>query len=419
MAEIPRARKGRKEPSAMAFMALFGWILFPVILLGLLLQAAVAPLQWVISHPEIVNTIAAGLLAFHLLLLILLLRLRARRKKTGVSKGLVTFLAVLWEAWAVFLCALFLLIRPLRYIPEDFNTPFDAEHICCGEWELVSCQGIPPGYTRTEEEISSYLGTRIAYGPDRFSSNGRVYALNPEEPFDESTIWREDSIHIPGSLVSTSFEALDLEDRKLRRVLLNFQENIGKSRPIGTLFYLLDRDALMVYHDCIFFRAERVESSNGSAPSIPDPAGYRIPDPENRPYFGTWTVTESLGPTDPELSEEAAGAELSYRAESVLFSFSGFGGGCGVDRYREQEITSEDFAALYETPLEELGIEPGTYLHVTAELVSDSFPDTGRRFLLLDGETMLLCGGDTFFRAELVPDSQPSIWVPDEPQKPS
>lgn len=397
----------------MAFMALFGWIFLPVILLGLLLQAVTAPLQWAISHPETIYAIAAGLLAFNLLLLILLLR--ARRKKSGTPKGFVTLLALLWQAWAVFLCALFLLIRPLQYIPEDFGIPLNAEHTCYGEWELVSCQGIPPGYTRTEEEISSYLGTRIAYGPDRFSSNGLVYALNPEEPFDESTIWREASIYIPGSLVSTSFEALGLEDRKLRCVLLNFQENIGKSRPIGTLFYLLDRDTLMVYYDCIFFRAERVEPAS----SIPDPAGRRIPDPENRPYFGTWTVTEALSPASPELLEETAGAEFSYWSDSLLLSLSGSGGGCGVDRYREEEITSEDFAALYETPLEELGIEPGTYLHVTAELVSDSFPDTGRRFLLLDGETMLLCGGGAFFRAELVPDSQPSIWIPDEPQKPS
>lgn len=397
----------------MAFMALFGWIFLPVIILGLIAQAVAAPLVWALEHPGIINAVAAGLLMFNALLFLVLIRWRGRRKRAG-KRSAVLLLAALWEAWVVLCCAAYLLIRPLQYIPEDFGTPFDAEHVCYGEWELVSCQGVPPGYTRTEEEIASWLGTRIAYGPDRFSSDGLVYALDSEEPFDESTIWRESSIYIPGSQVSTSFEALGLEDRKLRSVLLNFQEDIGKSRPIGALFYLLDRDTLMVYHDCMFFRAERVEPADGSAPSIPDPAGHRIPDPENRPYFGTWTVTEALSPASPELLEETVGGEFSCWAESILVSFSGTAGGCGVERYRERDITAEEFAALYGTPLEDLGVEPGTYLHVTAELISDSFPDLGRRFLLLDEKTMLLCGGGGFFRAELVPDSQPSIWIPDE-----
>ena len=41
------------------------------------------------------------------------------------------------------------------------------------------------------------------------------------------------------------------------------------------------------------------------------------------------------------------------------------------------------------------------------------FQSLGNRFLLLDGETMLLCCEGAFFRAELVPDSWPMIFDPD------
>ena len=242
-----------------AFMALFGWIFIPVILLALVVQAVTAPLLWAAAHPGTVNAITAGLLAGNLLLLFWLLRVRVRRKRSGKKGGWLLFFAALWEAWVAFLCVLFLAVQPLRFLPENFGTPLTEETVCFGEWGLVSCQGIPSGYTRTQEEISQYLGTRLTYAKDRFTSNGKTYPLDPESSYDERVIWREESLNIPGSVVSTSFERLGIKSRKLRRGLVNFQEDPEK-RPIGWLFYILDQDTLMVYYDCIFFQAKRVEA---------------------------------------------------------------------------------------------------------------------------------------------------------------
>ena len=243
----------------MAFMALFGWIFIPIILLALVIQAVTAPLFWAMEHPGIVNAGAAGVLAVNLLFVLLLFRTWKRRRRNGEKAGWLLLLAILWEGWVVFLCALYLIVQPLRFIPEDFNVPFNVEHVCYDEWELVSCQGVAGGYNRTQEEIDQYLGTRITYAEDRFISNGQIYTLRYPIYYDELTIWREGGINIPGSVVTSSFEGLGLEDRKLRRVFVNFQKE-PEERPIGWLFYMQDRNTLLVYYDCIFFRAERVSA---------------------------------------------------------------------------------------------------------------------------------------------------------------
>ena len=161
----------------------------------------------------------------------------------------------------VFLCVLYLVVQPLRFIPKDFNVPFNVEHVCYDEWELVSCQGTVRGYNRTQEEIDQYLGMRITYAEDRFISNGQTYWLRYPIPYEERVIWREGGINIPGSVVSSSFEAIGLEDKKLRRAVVNFQKE-PEERPIGWLFYMLDRNTLLVYYDCVFFRAERVNTAS-------------------------------------------------------------------------------------------------------------------------------------------------------------
>ena len=243
----------------MAFMALFGWIFIPIILLALVLQAVTAPLFWALEHPGVINAIAAGLLAVNLLFVIPLLRAWKHRQRNRKMDSWLLLVAIFWEGWVVFLCALYLIVQPLRFIPEDFGVPFNVEHVCYDEWELVSCQGVVRGYNRTQEEIDQYLGTRITYAEDKFISNGQTYTLRYPIYYDERTIWREAGIYIPGSVVTSSFEGLGLDDKKLRRVIVNFNKE-PEERPIGWLFYMQDRNTLLVYYDCIFFRAERVSA---------------------------------------------------------------------------------------------------------------------------------------------------------------
>ncbi len=236
----------------MAFMALFGWVFLPIILIGLFVWTIQNALLWALAHTFLIDLAVGGLLILNLLLLISLLR---RRRQ---NQNVLLLLAAVWEGGVVVLCALYLVIQPLRFLPEDFGVPFDVENVCFDEWEIVSCQGVPAGYTRTQEEIDQYLGTRITYAEDHFISDGRTYGLKSGTPYNERVVWREERLNIPGSVLSASFEGLGLTNRKLRRAIVNFQKE-PEERPIGWIFYLLDRDTLMVYYDCIFFLAERVE----------------------------------------------------------------------------------------------------------------------------------------------------------------
>ena len=65
----------------MAFMALFGWVFIPIILLYFLLSLVAAPVVWAAEHPGLVNAIAVGLLIFNALVFLGLIRWRRRRKK--------------------------------------------------------------------------------------------------------------------------------------------------------------------------------------------------------------------------------------------------------------------------------------------------------------------------------------------------
>lgn len=258
----------------MAFMALFGWVFIPIIILYFILQAVTAPLRWAAANPAVLNAVTAGLLVLNLLLFCLFLCLRKRRRRKNQT-GIWFLLAALWEAWVVLLCALFLVFQPLQYIPADV---------------------------------------------------GRFPAV---------------------------------------------EEN---KEPSG----------------------EAAGEHSGE------------PDPDAPPYWGTWTVADCLGtagedPPDPELVEKTLGAELNYWADRVLFLRTDFGGGSAISGYKESAITAEEFADIYGTSLEALGIEPYAYLHVALEEIRSTepfFADLGGRFLLLDEETLLLCSKGAFFRAE-------------------
>lgn len=404
----------------MAFMALFGWIFIPIILLGLLFQAIAAPFVWAIAHPGAVNVIAAGVLAFNLLLFFLLLRTRKRRRRAGEKPGFVLLLAVLWEAWVVFLCALYLIVQPLRYLPAGFGEPFTLENNCYGTWTVVSCQGTTPGCTQSQEEINAFLGKQVAYSEDRFVSTDWTYALEDEDNYQTGTVRRES---FP-PLYSMKLESLGIDKRSLRYIEIVLPEWAEHDHPLGRELYILDKNTLLLYRRGVFFRAERAEDPTPSRPDRPIPP--KIRDPEAAPYFADWTITELLGtdpknPMDAEMIEKLLGTVLTYEAGYVIFERDDFARGTAEDAvYKEAELTPEEFQAAYGVSLEDLGVEPDTYFSVAIDMdYSGSlagnipvFQSLGNRFLLLDEDTMLLCCKGAFFRAELVPDSRPMIFDP-------
>ena len=121
---------------------------------------------------------------------------------------------------------------------------------------------------------------------------------------------------------------------------------------------------------------------------------------------------------EPEFIEKSLGTELRYQAGYVRFVRDGVGGGSESDPvYKEMALTPEAFQSAYGISLKDLGVEPEIYLSVIIE--ADDYSDfenlrafqenLGNHFLLLDEETMLLCGKGAFFRAEIVPESWPMI----------
>ncbi len=237
----------------MAFMALFGWIFLPLIPIALMLVALESVVVWVTTHIALVNVIAAVLLLLNLLILIILLRVRARRKREGVKKfRWLLLLAALWEGWVVLLCALYLVVQPLRFIPEHFLQQPGVED-CFGEWTIVSYH---EGYTsRRKEEIVLYIGTRITYEKEQFIVGSHVYPLKYKKDYaitstyQYDVIWKEEN--------PTLFSQLGVETRKMGQVRAYLQEDDGGRPVLGQCFYILDWDTLMIYYNGVYYRAER------------------------------------------------------------------------------------------------------------------------------------------------------------------
>lgn len=411
----------------MAFMALFGWVFLPIIILYYILRLFMAPLVWAAEHPAALNALAAGLLAFNLWLLVLLLRARSRRKQAQRAgqprKGTaVLILAALWEVWVAVCCAAYLVVQPLQYIPDGFGVPFSLENNCYGVWTVVDVQGRTPGCTQSQEEAGAFLGRQVAYREDRFASTDWAYPLEDGDAYQTEVVWSD---RFP-PLYGMTLEDLGISRRNLRHVAISLPEGTGEDRPLGQEFYVLDQNTLLLYRRGVFFRAER-------APDLPfpdrsdRPVPPKVRDLSAPPYFGAWTVMELLGtapeaPMDPELIEKILGTKLEYQAGFVSFDCEDVGGGgFGDPAYEEAELTPEAFRSAYGLSLEDMGLEPVPYLSVTIEADGSGVLESlepfvqslGNRFLLLDGETLLLCGEGAFFRAELVPGSWPMIPDPD------
>ena len=232
----------------MAFMALFGWIFIPIIILYYILRLFMTPLVWAVEHQTAVSVMAAGLLALNLLILVLLLRARKRRKQARragqTRKGTVVLtLAALWEVWVMICCAAYLIVQPLQYIPDGFGESFNLENNYYGVWAVVGVQARTPGCTQSQEEIDAFLGAQVAYDGDRFVSADWAYPLESEDAYQTKVVWKES---FP-PLYSMTLEDLGIQQRNLRRVQITLPEGTEGDSPLGREFFLLDTDTLLLY----------------------------------------------------------------------------------------------------------------------------------------------------------------------------
>lgn len=243
----------------MAFMALFGWIFIPILILALFFSAITTALLWMTAHTLLVNLIAALLTAGNLLIALHLLRLRKRWKQEGKRRAWILLPAALWEFGAALFFALYLVIQPLRFLPADFGVPFTVEDACCGDWEVTAFRYRTPGCVQTEEEIDGWIGACLTYGPESFTAAGETYPLDEGEPYTVHTVRRESDIRIPETLGRASFEALGIEGKRIRRVTAQTRESTKGRRPLGQDLFFLNDGTVLAYRKGAFFEIKRVE----------------------------------------------------------------------------------------------------------------------------------------------------------------
>lgn len=262
----------------MAFMALFFWVFIPIILLALVAGALQQVVQWIQLNAALVNWIVVGILAVNVLVIIGLAHLRRRQKWEGklnwtyirqfrglrrVERIIWKLTLYLWPACAGFwalLCVLFLVIQPIRFIPEHF-LQIPAAEDCYGQWEITGYRG---STSRTPEEIEPYIGVNIVYEEEQFTADGQVYPLKYVKDYaitstyQSNTIWKEYKINVPGTVVTRSFDDLGIETKRVGRCMAWLQDDPGEI-VLGQLFYILDWDTILVYYDGVFLQAERVK----------------------------------------------------------------------------------------------------------------------------------------------------------------
>ena len=262
----------------MAFMAMFFWIFIPIILFALVLGMLQQVLDWIRLNAGLMNWIVVGVLAVNILIIIGLTQLRRRQEMAGKLnwtyirqfRGLRRQERIIWKLtlylwpvcagfWAL-LCALFLVIQPIRFIPEHFLQEPGTED-CFGQWEITGYRGPT---SRTPEEIEPYIGVRIIYEEEQLTADGQVYPLKYVKDYaitgtyQSRTIWKEEKINVPGTVVTRTFDALGIETKKVGRRMAQLQDGPGEI-VLGQLFYILDWDTILVYYDGVFFQAERVK----------------------------------------------------------------------------------------------------------------------------------------------------------------
>ena len=255
-----------------------GFLFFTLLLLPaiILYGLVIVLIDWIRLNTGLVNAIVTGILVLNLLIIAVLARIRRRQKQAGpagesyaAGYAAKAFLRKLvlhhWPVCAGFwalLCVVYLVVQPIRFIPKDWGTPPDIED-CYGIWEITGYRGTT---SRSEEEIAPYIGVRIVYEEEQFTAGGQTYLLKyaREKSYDDystyqsKVIWKKDKVIIPGTTVTRQFSSLGIETGKVRRIRAWLQEDTDGEIVLGQLFYILDRDTILVYYGGVFFQAERV-----------------------------------------------------------------------------------------------------------------------------------------------------------------
>jgi hypothetical protein len=140
------------------------------------------------------------------------------------------------------------------------------------------------------------------------------------------------------------------------------------------------------------------DSSSGGESPVPSAAALAEAD-----YFGQWTIDKVLafgaaGTYSSEDADKMLGKTLSFSADEASIINDQPSDDpivSGKPDYKETEITADDFLTSYQLTFEKLGIKAESVLEVA---VSGPEGSGGCTLLVVDGGTMILAAGGTYFR---------------------
>lgn len=130
---------------------------------------------------------------------------------------------------------------------QQETAPAEAEKSYFGDWQITECAGFASVSALSQEEADAYTGTTLTYQADAMSvgTEENIEVSGYEETPYQTAAMTEDYRVNP--------ENLGIETEEMLSVFVG-----ANGDYFGQYFFVLDENALLIYHEGAFFRAERV-----------------------------------------------------------------------------------------------------------------------------------------------------------------
>lgn len=125
------------------------------------------------------------------------------------------------------------------------SDPADSEDFY-GSWKIVSKAGTSAAYALSEDEINALIGSTITYGSDVYKNGDSEIAITGYEQKTETA----DDLYNDFRVQLTD---LGVTAETIQSVTVNAEGDF-----VGSTFFPVDSDTLLIYYEGVFFNATRV-----------------------------------------------------------------------------------------------------------------------------------------------------------------
>ncbi|NLL77187.1 MAG: hypothetical protein GX235_08055 [Clostridiales bacterium] len=129
--------------------------------------------------------------------------------------------------------------------PKDDIKELDGFY---GDYEIVACRGTSAVYAMSQEEIDATIGNTLSFRESTYAWNGNTM----------DTDYQEDIYFAEQMYEDFGIQASELGINGSEITLVNAST---EGNFIGSHFYVLDDDTLLIYYEGVFFEAKRIESN--------------------------------------------------------------------------------------------------------------------------------------------------------------